>query len=540
MIRILGPMVAALLALTSATAEQSIPPLYGVDRGAYIQQLAPNPQIKVIDLSNDRVYDFAFSAGSPGSQIKVRVGAKCGKGHYVSPAGAYGVEGLESPWVSGYFTFSNSSFLPAIDGFLPDPAGEDFPSEMRQTAIDRCNALPKAYVTANSWTIKDAEMGRLLGYVAPCVTKPGVVVEVYRPGPFDSSGTGVSSKIPLKVDIVCTALGPEGDKNQGGDVTGKGDHFEIPFQVHDVDWGVRGTNTYQGRCPVTAAFPVRLKISGAGTLRYRFVHNGTSGPVESLALGGPELKTRTVTFTTGIGQPFKPSSLVAPTGPAKGPQLTAPKGPGGGPNITQAPPNVHQGTVAFEIVAPQAGQASTPAPVHYRVTCEAPKPPEPGLTGGPQSPTPTAPKAATLVALPDIAPGQGITIGGQTMAWDGEIQLTATMAGAVRGGRCEYRYAYDVVNRGTGAAQPAFVNRLRTGGGMLAQDTGVTLTPGQTRRLDGVLRLGPGAHTVTAHLDDDEQVAEISEGNNAPSVRVTVTGQCGTSSLPASGAVRTP
>jgi hypothetical protein len=215
MIRILGPMVAALLALTSATAEQSIPPLYGVDRGAYIQQLAPNPQIKVIDLSNDRVYDFAFSAGSPGSQIKVRVGAKCGKGHYVSPAGAYGVEGLESPWVSGYFTFSNSSFLPAIDGFLPDPAGEDFPSEMRQTAIDRCNALPKAYVTANSWTIKDAEMGRLLGYVAPCVTKPGVVVEVYRPGPFDSSGTGVSSKIPLKVDIVCTALGPEGDKNQG-------------------------------------------------------------------------------------------------------------------------------------------------------------------------------------------------------------------------------------------------------------------------------------------------------------------------------------
>ena len=56
---------------------------------------------------------------------------------------------------------------------------------------------------------------------------------------------------------------------------------------------------------------------------------------------------------------------------------------------------------------------------------------------------------------------------------------------------------------------------------MLAQDGGVTLTPGQTRRLDGVLRLAPGAPTVTAQLDDDEQVAEIDEGNNAPSVRVT-------------------
>ena len=40
---------------------------------------------------------------------------------------------------------------------------------------------------------------------------------------------------------------------------------------------------------------------------------------------------------------------------------------------------------------------------------------------------------------------------------------------------------------------------------------------------------------MTTHLDDDEQVAEISEGNNAPSVRVTVTGQCGTSSQAASG-----
>jgi hypothetical protein len=540
MIRILGPMLVTLLALTHANADEPIPPLYGVDRGAYIQQLPPNPQIKVIDLSQDRVYDFAFSAGSPGSQIKVRVGAKCGSGQYVSPAGAYGVEGLEPPWVSGYFTFSNSSVLPAMDGFLPDPSGEDFPPEMRQTAIDRCNALPKTYVTANPWTIKDVEMGNLLGYVAPCVDKPGVVVEIATLTHFNPKGTGVGAKIPLRIDVVCRALGPEGDKGKGGDVAGKGGHFEIPFQVHDVDWGVRGVNAYQGRCPVTAVFPVRLKVSGAGTLRYRFVHNGASSPVESLVLGGPELKTRTVTFTTGIGEPFKPSAFVAPTGPAKGPQVTAPKGPGGGPKIAQAPPNVHQGTLAFEIVSPKASQTSPPEPVHYRVTCEAPKSPGPGLTAGPQSPTPTGPKTATLAALPDIAPGEGITIGGKTAAWDGEIQLAAAQASAARSGRCEYRYAYDVVNRGTGAAQAAFVSRLKTGGGMLAQDAGVTLTSGQTRRLAGTLRLPPGAHTVTAHLDDDEQVAELSEGNNAPSVRVTVTGQCGTSSLPASGAVKTP
>jgi hypothetical protein len=435
----------------------------------------------------------------------------------------------------------NSSFLPAMDGFLPDPPGEDFPTAMRQIAIDRCNALPKAYVTANPWTIKDVEMGHLLGYVAPCVDKPGVVVETpTNPTHFQSSGTGVGSKIPLRIDVVCAALGPESGQGKGGDVTGKGGHFEIPFQVHDVDSGVRGVNAYEGRCPVTAAFPVRLKVSGAGTLRYRFIHNGTNGPVESLVLGGPELKTRTVTFTAGIGEPFKPSAFAAPTGPGKGPQLTAPKGPGGGPKIAQAPPNVHQGTLAFEIVSPPASQTTTPAPVHYRVTCEAPKSPEPGLTTGPQSPTPAGSKPATLAALPDIAPGQGITIGGKTAAWNGEIQLAATEATAVRSGRCEYRYAYDVVNRGTGAAQPAFVNRLRVGGGMLAQDGGVTLIPGQTRRLDGVLRLAPGSHTMTAHLDDDEQVPELSEGNNAPSVRVTVTGQCGTSSVPASGAVKTP
>jgi hypothetical protein len=451
------------------------------------------------------------------------------------------VEGLEAPWVSGYFTFSNSSFLPAMDGFLPDPPGEDFPSAIRQMAVDRCNALPKSYVTANPWTIKDVEMGHLLGYVAPCVDKPGVVVETLKPmTQFDSGGTGVGAKIPLRIDVVCTPLGPEDGKGKGGDVTGKGGHFEIPFQVHDVDWGVRGVNAYEGRCPVTAAFPVRLKVSGAGTLRYRFVHNGTSGPVESLALPGPELKTRTVTFTTGIGQPFTPSSLVAPTAPPKGPQLAAPKGSGGGPKIAQAPPNVHQGTVAFEIVSPATGQVDAPAPVHYRVTCEAQTSPGPGLTAGPQASAPAGPKTATLAALPDIAPGQGITIGGQTAAWGEEIRLAAAQASAARGGRCEYRYAYDVVNHGTGAAQPAFVNRLRSGGGMLSQDGGVTLTAGQTRRLDGTLRLAPGAHTVTAHLDDDEQVAEISEGNNAPSVRVTVTGQCGVPVRSASGAVKTP
>lgn len=139
------------------------------------------------------------------------------------------------------------------------------------------------------------------------------------------------------------------------------------------------------------------------------------------------------------------------------------------------------------------------------------------------------PKTASLVvAKPDLIFSGLPRIGGQTISWNGMLNLNAESASGRRAdGSCEFVLDYQVRNAGakpTGPFRFAWNNRVAggTGGNRILQ----TLATGAMRNERDTILLRPGANRLSLALDDQRQVDEGDEQNNSATLTLGLSGNC--------------
>jgi len=153
----------------------------------------------------------------------------------------------------------------------------------------------------------------------------------------------------------------------------------------------------------------------------------------------------------------------------------------------------------------------------------------PPQEGGPDPGDPGQGRDAALFAVrPDLALVGNLTLATASIPWGTSVSLSSSAAAYVKGGRCEFRYAYRTRNQGLAAAA-AGVNRILLGaanGPMLVQNALPALTVNAQYVASGHVLLKPGTWTLYVHADAAQQVVESDEQNNLRRVRVTVEGDC--------------
>ena len=135
--------------------------------------------------------------------------------------------------------------------------------------------------------------------------------------------------------------------------------------------------------------------------------------------------------------------------------------------------------------------------------------------------------------LPDITSQKGMIIGGAVggaggkfVPFGGTVLLTDADSFLHSGGRCAFNIAYNMVNTGSAPTAPLFINRIKSDGTVISQQTNLSLNSGQFRKIYTQAYLAPGKHTLTLSLDDGHVVHESNEGNNVFKVTVVLRSSC--------------
>ncbi len=109
-----------------------------------------------------------------------------------------------------------------------------------------------------------------------------------------------------------------------------------------------------------------------------------------------------------------------------------------------------------------------------------------------------------------VLPGNAITLSVN----DGTLNTTT--------GKYEFDLSYTAVNGGNAATGP-FNNRVVDDGVGMAGVTGITLNAGEAKVITHKnVAFDLGSNEVKVLLDDANQVAETDEGNNSPTVKITI------------------
>jgi hypothetical protein len=112
----------------------------------------------------------------------------------------------------------------------------------------------------------------------------------------------------------------------------------------------------RGSCPAQVKFRGYITANGAGTVRYRVVHNNTAGHPKEMEFDRPEGRPVLFDITVGDGDPTG-SASARPKSASRGSMTAAP-----------APENRRSGWARLEILSPQSGVARSDI-VSYTFTC---------------------------------------------------------------------------------------------------------------------------------------------------------------------------
>jgi hypothetical protein len=133
---------------------------------------------------------------------------------------------------------------------------------------------------------------------------------------------------------------------------------------------------------------------------------------------------------------------------------------------------------------------------------------------------------------PDITEGKhGIIIGGEFggaggkfIPWGGGADLSDVkpLPGTIAQGSCAFNATYVEVNNGPVATTPAYTNRLRANGAVVANTPGLHLNAGESKSITTSIYLPQGSHALTLALDDGNAVTESNEGNNQFSIKYSL------------------
>jgi hypothetical protein len=240
---------------------------------------------------------------------------------------------------------------------------------------------------------------------------------------------------------------------------------------------------YKGPCPVTIKFHGSIETDGPATVKYIFKRSDNA------------IDTNDRHFTLAA----------APFHQAVNTTWTL-----GGPGM------VYNGWEQIYIETPNAGFTSNQA--HFHIACDGAPGNEPG--GHPAG-----------EGKPDITSKKGITIGTVFIPWGGNGTLKAAEAiQSSPNNACAFNATYDMVNVGSVATSPAFLNRLKVDAtSVVAINSGLSLNAGETKNITTQPYLPIGTHRLTLALDDDHNVAESDESpaSNVKTVSYTLQGPCG-------------
>lgn len=272
---------------------------------------------------------------------------------------------------------------------------------------------------------------------------------------------------------------------------------------------------YQGICPADINFTGTIQTNGvSGQVQYRFLKDGQPvGKFQNKALpGGPT--------SASVNYSFKATNT----------QANAQQGPQGfqqqgfqQQGFQQQGPQMNQGlqvkpVPVIELEVKHAQQLMK-VKANYSYSCKT------LAANTVELQQPQAP-----VSLPDVTSRQGITIGSQSSAWGGYLQLNANDSTLNTPRGCQYRMKYDVVNIG-GATAEGF-NSVLFEQGAIHTETNMNVGKGASKNASGNIILPAGQHQLTARIDHPNKVAETKEDNNQFSVTVTVPESCGTNPAP--------
>jgi hypothetical protein len=135
---------------------------------------------------------------------------------------------------------------------------------------------------------------------------------------------------------------------------------------------------------------------------------------------------------------------------------------------------------------------------------------------------------AHAASAADLATGAVLRFGTKSAPANGSVVLNDSDSFLKSNGKCAFNLGYDMRNQGA-ADSGTFLNRVFMDNQVVAINTNLALTAGQSRSLITQPYLTPGTHVVKLVLDADNQVAEADESNNTLSVTVKVDSTCGAS-----------
>ncbi len=248
---------------------------------------------------------------------------------------------------------------------------------------------------------------------------------------------------------------------------------------------------YKGPCPVTIKFQGSIETDGPTTVKYIYKRSDNA------------IDTNDRHFTLAA----------APFHQAVDTTWTL-----GGPGM------VFDGWEQIYIQTPNDGFTSNQA--HFHIACDG-TPGGGNPTGGPND-------------MPDITSKKGITIGTVFIPWGGTGTLKAAEAiQSSPNNACAFNATYDMVNLGSVATSPAFLNRLKVDAtSVVAINSALSLNANETKNITTQPYLPFGTHRLTLALDDDHNVAESDEtpASNVKTVTYILQGPCGAPANPAGAA----
>lgn len=307
----------------------------------------------------------------------------------------------------------------------------------------------------------------------------GKATHVYRPQPIDVHCLAAKTPIikPIEAAVIPT------------------------FQLQHVSL-TPDKNNYQGLCPATIKFTGSIQSNGVGAnVSYRFLKNSKPvTPFKSLSIS-PGKKSAKVYYD------FIAEDTAAP---AKNLAIDKIANNGIGVNIPlQIKP---MPVIELEV---KSNNQNLKAKGSFSYTCKEIKPIKATVIKSNNSTTEKA----------DLTSRMGITIGGKSASWGGNIALSdADSSGKSQRG-CTYRMKYDVVNIGKEDAS-GFASHLYDIAVIHAANN-LSRAKHKSSNVSGNILLTGGIHTLTVRIDKPDTVTEINEGNNLFKVKVSVPENCG-------------
>lgn len=155
--------------------------------------------------------------------------------------------------------------------------------------------------------------------------------------------------------------------------------------------------------------------------------------------------------------------------------------------------------------------------------------PAPDPKGPSQAPVRPGLKVPGPAAQSDLLLVNAFRLANTDIAWGGSGAVSSDHASSRKGGRCLFRYRFDVRNAGKApaGATKSRVHLDKPNGPVLVQSPLPALAPGAQNSASGLVPLKVGTWTLYVHADDPDVVPEADDKNNLRRVRVTVTGDCG-------------